>query len=412
MKMNFRLGKDNILNIMRIAEDISHIRDLDSLLDRVLSEARSFTDADAGSIYLIQDNELTFDYVQNDSLSKQDSTSNRYLYSNHKVRISHSSIAGHVALTKEPLIIDDVYKIKTGVPYNFNRSFDERSSYRTKAVMTIPLITSLERIIGVLQIINAKKANGKIRRFKEKDKLIVSYFASHAAIAIEKAMMTREIILRMIKMSQLRDPTETPPHVNRVGAYSIEIFHQWALNRGVPLDEIKSAKDTLRIAAMLHDVGKIGVSDVILKKNGSLNDEEARKMKMHTIFGARLFLGRTSDWDEMAAMVAINHHEKWDGSGYPGHVPDIQQNAIKFGPGKKGNEIPLFARIVALADVYDALMSQRYYKPGWSEDKALDFIERERGRHFDPEVTDTFFSIYDIIKAIQDKYNTEARSEI
>jgi HD-GYP domain-containing protein (c-di-GMP phosphodiesterase class II) len=412
MMMNFRLGKDNILNIMRIAEDISHIRDLDSLLDRVLGEARSFTEADAGSIYLVQGDELTFDYVQNDSLSKRDLNCNRYLYNNDRMPISHCSIAGYVAITKAPLIIDDVYKLKSGVPYGFNRSFDEKSSYRTKAVMTIPLITSQERVIGVMQIINPKNGNGRIRRFKEKDKLIVSYFANHAAIAIEKALMTREIILRMIQMSQMRDPTETPPHVNRVGAYSIEIYHQWALNRGVPLDEIKGTKDRLRIAAMLHDVGKIGVSDVILKKNGSLDKDESQKMKMHTVFGGRLFLGNTSDWDEMAATVAINHHEKWDGSGYPGHIEDIHQNQIRFGPGKRGNEIPLFARIVALADVYDALMSQRYYKAGWTEQQALDFIQRERGRHFDPQLTDTFFSIYDIIKAIQHKYNSRARSGI
>jgi response regulator RpfG family c-di-GMP phosphodiesterase len=128
-------------------------------------------------------------------------------------------------------------------------------------------------------------------------------------------------------------------------------------------------------------------------------------MKEHVIMGARLFKDSTSDWDDMAAEIALNHHEKWDGTGYPGKINDIFADGWNPGPGKKGNEIPLAARIVALADVYDALTSERIYKDSWPEEKVLQHIRKQRGKHFDPELVDTFFSIYDVIRAIKNKYS-------
>jgi response regulator RpfG family c-di-GMP phosphodiesterase len=217
--------------------------------------------------------------------------------------------------------------------------------------------------------------------------------------------MTREMVLRMIKMAEMRDPNETGNHVNRVGAYSIEIYHAWARERGISEDEIKKYKDPLRIAAMLHDIGKIGVSDLILKKGDGLSDQEFAAMKMHTVFGSRLFKDTTSDWEDLASQVALNHHEKWDGSGYPGHIENIHDPNPRPGPGKRGEEIPLAARIVTLADVYDALASQRSYKNPWKEKDILAYLKEKKGRHFDPSLVDTFLSIYDVILAVRDKYN-------
>jgi response regulator RpfG family c-di-GMP phosphodiesterase len=112
----------------------------------------------------------------------------------------------------------------------------------------------------------------------------------------------------------------------------------------------------------------------------------------------------------MAAEIALNHHEKWDGSGYPGYIPeDVFNNNLSInditGPGKKEEEIPLPARIVALADVYDALISRRYYKNSWPEEKVLDYIEAEKNKHFDPDIVDAFIDIYDVIKAIREKFS-------
>ena len=129
-------------------------------------------------------------------------------------------------------------------------------------------------------------------------------------------------------------------------------------------------------------------------------------MKLHTVYGARLFRGSDSDWDDMATEIALNHHEKWDGKGYPGHIENIYSQDISIGEGKKREEIPLTARIVGLADVYDALMSQRVYKDSWGEKEVLNYIESEKGKHFDPELVEAFMDIYDVIQAIREKYSS------
>ena len=385
-----RLRKEKIINLLKITEDINHIHDIDSLLDRVLSEARFFTCSDAGSIYLVKGKKLSFEYVQNETLISRDASSNRFLYQKKEIPIDTRSLAGYVAVTKQPLSIGDAYCLEPDVPYHFNRSFDLQSDYRTCSILTVPLVTSRDRVIGVMQIINAKESNGNIIPFSAEHKLLVTYFAFHAAVAIEKARMTREMILRMINMAGLRDPKETGAHVNRVGAYAIEIYQRWAMNHSLPMGQIEKTKDLLRIAAMLHDIGKIGVSDAILKKREELTPLEFEQVKKHAEYGFRLFQDTTSEWEDMAAEVALFHHEHWDGNGYPRKI--------------KGEKIPVTARIVALADVYDALVSQRSYKKSWEEPDIINLVREEKGRHFDPAVVDAFLAIYDVIKAIQQKY--------
>ena len=158
---------------------------------------------------------------------------------------------------------------------------------------------------------------------------------------------------------------------------------------------------------MLHDLGKVAISDLILRKPDKLNSEEFRIMQYHTIYGARLFRHQGSDLDVLSAEIALNHHEKWDGTGYPGKIDDIYQDQPRLGPGKRGEEIPLAGRIVALADVYDALISRRIYKGAWSETETLSYIKDQSGKLFDPEVVDAFLSIYDVITAIRNKYQEE-----
>ena len=398
------LKKNKVVAILTITEALNQITDIDSLLDRVLLEARRFSRADAGSIYLLENQKLRINFVQNDTLMKKE-IGKKFLYQNHTLAINDQSMAGNVALTKKSLIIANAYRLNKNDSYKFNRSFDDLASYRTRSVLTVPLITSFGKLIGIMQIINAMDDKNTIIPFSHEDELVVAYFANHAAGCIEKAKMTREIILRMIKIAELRDPEETGGHVNRVGAYAIEIYSAWALNNRVPENEIKKIRDILRIAAMLHDVGKVAISDLVLKKNGHLSNDEFTQMKEHVIMGARLFKDSTSDWDDMAAEIALNHHEKWDGTGYPGKIADIFAKGWNPGPGKKGLEIPLVARIVALADVYDALTSERIYKDCWAEEKVLQYIQMQKGKHFDPELVDILFSIYDVIRAIKDKYS-------
>ncbi len=397
------LQKNKAATILMITEDLYQIKDIDSLLDRVLLEARRFSRADAGSIYLLENQKLRINFVQNDTLMQKE-RGKRFLYQNHEIAINEKSMAGYVAMTCKPLVIADAYGLDETVPYGFNRSFDETASYRTRSVLTVPLMASRNRLIGVMQIINSLDEKGEVVPFRGEDELVVAYFANHAAGSIEKAKMTREIILRMIGIAELRDPEETGAHVNRVGAYSIELYSKWAAIHDLPEAEINKVRDILRIAAMLHDVGKVAISDTLLKKRGPLDGEEYIQMQRHVILGARLFRNSTSDWDDMAAEIALNHHEHWDGNGYPGRVDDVAADDWRPGPGKKGEEIPLLARIVALSDVYDALTSHRAYKECWPEAKAARYIREQKGKQFDPELVDMFFSIFDVIRAIRKKY--------
>jgi len=390
-------------------EKLYHIKDIHAMLDAVLLQAREFVHADAGSIYLIENGVLNFSYIHNDTLFSP-SGSNKHLYTSHTLAVDGHSLAGYVALTGIPLIIDDVYQIPGDMPFRFNDAFDRLSGYRTKSVLAVPLITSDNKTVGVMQIINPKGRDRSEGNFSPQDQLVLSYFADNAAVAIERAMMTREIILRMIKMCELRDPMETAIHANRVGAYAAEVYHCWSLGQGIDDEEIKRTKDLLRIAAMLHDLGKVAIPDLILKKPRRLDPEEYEIMKYHTIFGARLFQNRESDLDGLSAEIALNHHEKWDGSGYPGKIDDIYRDQVPLGQGKRGEEIPLAGRIVALADVYDALVSQRVYKERWTETETLDYIKDQSGKHFDPEVVDAFLAIYDVIAAIRQKYHEQDSS--
>ncbi len=400
------LRKHRIEELLAITEKLNHIKDIDALLDLILYEARSFTAAEAGSIFLREGNFLKFSYVQNDALAKIDETNNKYIYSIFEIEINEHSLAGYVAKTGEPLLIPDVYQLKE-TAYQFNKHFDEIAHYRTKSVLTVPLITSQGTVIGVMQIINKKSKDGRLISFTKEDMRLVNFFANNASVAIERARMTREIILRMIKMTELRDPKETGNHVNRVGSYAIEIYDRWAKQKHIPEKDIRTYKDTLRIAAMLHDVGKVAVSDIILKKPGKLTPEEFGVIQAHPVYGARLFSDSVSDWDTLSAEVSLNHHEKWDGTGYPGHIKNIYTDPVQIGPGKKGEEIPISGRIVALADVYDALISRRVYKEPWDEEKVLAHIRSESGKHFDPDVVEAFFAIYDVIRAIRIKYSDE-----
>jgi HD-GYP domain-containing protein (c-di-GMP phosphodiesterase class II) len=206
----------------------------------------------------------------------------------------------------------------------------------------------------------------------------VFYLRSHRAHAIaerlsrENARLLREdsqiqVIQRLALAAEYRDD-ETGQHTRRVGELSARVGQ--AL--GMPEDQLL----LLRQAAPLHDVGKIAIPDSILLKPGSLTVDEFEQMKGHTTRGAAMLAGPGFALLEMAEEIALTHHERWDGNGYPG--------------GLSGTKIPLVGRIVAIADVFDALTHERPYKHAWSVDDALIEIGDQRGRQFDPDVVDAF----------------------
>lgn len=406
--------KQKLRQIIDLGHEVASVNDLDVLLERILTIARQFTGADAGSIYIKEDGRLRFSCTQNETLQKKLPPGQKLIYSTFSVPVDNESIAGYVAGTGTMVNIPDVYKLGDRAPYSFKKEYDELTGYRTKSVLVFPLISNRGKTIGILQLINARNGSGAVVPFLKDDEPLIMHFADSTALAIERAQITRAVILRMIKMAELRDPKETGAHVNRVGSYAVEIYEKWASMRGVPQGEIEKNKDVLRMAAMLHDVGKIAISDAILKKPARLEPEEFETMKQHTYLGARLFTDIYSEFDEAASIVSLNHHERWDGKGYPGHVnPASGHPVVGYeagegrAQGKKGEEIPPFGRVVAIADVYDALSSRRVYKESWDEDRVLETLRSERGKQFDPEMIDAFFASLDIIRTIPQRYPDE-----
>ena len=403
--------EEKLRRIIDLGYEISQIKDIDLLLEKVLREARGFTNCDAGSIYIREGDQLIFRYAQNETMQRQLPPGRELPYSTLSVPISNTSIAGYVAASGSILNISDVYEVGSYYPFSFNRSYDDLTGYRTCSMLTIPLQNFRGNVIGILQLINAMGSQSNTVPFAHDDEEIILYFANNAANAIERAKMTREIILRMNKMAEMRDPKETGPHVNRVAAYSVALYEAWAIKNEVPQPEIDRNRDVLRMSAMLHDVGKVAISDNILKKPGRFTPEEFQIMKLHTLFGANLFSDIYSDFDESAAIVAFSHHERWDGNGYPGHIDLLTQKALPgferedgTAMGKSREEIPFFGRIVALADVYDALSCKRSYKDAWNESEVLDNIRGEAGKQFDPELVDVFLENIDTFRQIEKLY--------
>jgi HD-GYP domain-containing protein (c-di-GMP phosphodiesterase class II) len=397
--------------IARISLDINEVKDLDILLERILTKVRSFFNADAGSIYLKQGDKLKFSYTQNDTLQQRLGPNKKLIYSTFSIPVDNRSISGFVAENCQVVNIPDVYRMTGSEPYAFDSHFDKISEYQTVSMLAVPMTNQRGDVEGVMQMINAQDDAGNIIPFSRSDEALIKHFATTAALAIERAKMTRNIILRMIGMAELRDPEETGAHVNRVGSYAVEIYEAWAKERGLDPAEIIRQRDLLRMSAMLHDVGKIAISDLILKKPGRLSEEEFEIMKSHTFLGARLFNDIRSEFDFMSCEVALNHHEKWDGTGYPGHVDPENGRPLKGFEGPRGgarpkarDEIPLCGRIVAIADVYDALCSRRCYKEAWDEARILEEMHRSSGTHFDPDLMEAFFSSLDVLKAITHRY--------
>lgn len=391
--------------VLQTIQSLNRIRDLDTLLEQALLKARQLVRADAGTIYLKAKNRLFFSYVQNDTLFAGRTPDSRYVYSASSLPIDRSSLAGYVAATGEPLIIDDVYDIQSTVSYSFNPEYDTKSNYRTRSMLIVPLLTRDDALVGVLQLINAIDDSGQTVPFSYGDTLIATQFAQHAADAIERARLSRDMVLRMVELSGLRDPYETGQHAKRVGAYSVELYDKWATAEGIGRREIRVNRELMRTAAMLHDVGKVAISDAILRKGHNLTAEERKRMELHTIYGARLFKRDDSPWDLMAREVALNHHERWDGTGYPGHTDDIFGRKVRVGRPKKAAEIPITARIVTIADVYDALMSERAYKEPWAEERVIAYLQSEAGKRFDPRLVELFLEMLDVIHSIARKYS-------
>lgn len=190
----------------------------------------------------------------------------------------------------------------------------------------------------------------------------------------------REVIFTMGAIAETRSK-ETGNHVRRVAEYSKLL----AIHYGIPEEEAEMLKQ----ASPMHDIGKVAIPDVILNKPGLYNDEERKVMSRHALLGYEMLMKSSRPLFKMAAIVAYEHHEKWDGTGYPNKT--------------KGEDIHIYGRITALADVFDALGSQRVYKDAWTDERIFKLMKDEKGKQFDPKLVDIFFEHLDSFLEIRSK---------
>ncbi|HFU77309.1 MAG TPA: HD domain-containing protein [Epsilonproteobacteria bacterium] len=294
-----------------------------------------------------------------------------------------SGIVGDAVQNKKRLIINNVHE-----DARFNNIIEEQTGYVTKTMLVIPMFNREGVIIGAFQVINKLGENGI---FTEEDLRHIMLASTYAAETIENSLLLeevdetqKEVVFTMGAIGESRSK-ETGNHVKRVAQYSQTL----ALAYG--LDEAQA--QLLKDASPMHDIGKVAIPDAVLNKPGRFNEEERKIMDTHAQLGYEMLQHSERKLLKAASIVAYQHHEKWDGTGYPN--------------GLAGEDIHIFGRITAVADVFDALGSDRCYKKAWEDERIFALFKEERGKHFDPKLVDLLFENLDTILAIRDHYKDE-----
>lgn len=219
---------------------------------------------------------------------------------------------------------------------------------------------------------------------------------------LKLAKMQDAIIMAMASLAETRD-NETGNHIRRTQNYVAALARQLKTMPRFSAELTDENIELLYKSAPLHDIGKVGIPDNILLKPGKLTSEEFEIMKLHTNYGRETilsverYLGESNEFLRFAREITYSHQEKWDGSGYPENL--------------SGDAIPISARLMAVADVYDALISRRVYKPAFSHEEAIDIMRKGRGSHFDPDILDVFLKITEEFKEIAMRYQESEGGE-
>jgi HD-GYP domain-containing protein (c-di-GMP phosphodiesterase class II) len=386
------------------------------LLRRVLLKSRRLTDAEAGSVFIARGNRanrrLEAADTQNDRIELE--------LTNFVVPINKESIAGYTAATAETVFVADLYNIPERLPFKFDPSFDREHGYKSRSMLSFPLLNHDRNVIGVVQLINRLDpvGNGPVP-FERKQADLIVPFNHIVGGAIERADMLDRISAQNVRLrdrnrllreqrariAALQDETEeafqlsinllsraaelhdenTARHVLRVNEYSYFLAEELGMPRAFC--------DEIRYSGQLHDVGKMSVNVAILRKRGPLDDDERAEMMRHPEYGFQIL--SASDRLKMAAEIALNHHEQWNGGGYP--------------VGRAGEEIPVSARIVAVADIYDAIRSPRPYKPGFTHEQTVKVLLEgddrfSPGDHLDPKLLEIFAAKHQGMAVIWDRF--------
>ena len=371
----------------------------EALLGRILSHSRRITGAEGGSIFMVREERgkrwLEATHFQNDRIPVPGGGL--------RLPLDPGSIAGYAATTGEMLRIADAYRIPPRMPYRFNPAADIANGYVTRSILSFPMKNGDGRVVGVVQLINRYDAagNGPLP-FPGSDAKLLAPLNHFVGAAVERSDMLErisaqnselerrgrriqrlqretekafQVSVRLLARAAEVHDEETGNHILRVNEYSYFL----ARKLGQPAEWC----DELRYSAALHDVGKMSVDAAVLKKRGPLDPAEREEMNRHAEYGWRIL--KDNKRLEMAAEIALNHHEKWDGTGYPNKLA--------------GEAIPLSARIVQMADIYDALRAARPYKPAFPHERAHAILTLGDSRivperDFDPRLRAAFAELH------------------
>ncbi|MEK9946038.1 MAG: HD domain-containing phosphohydrolase [Alphaproteobacteria bacterium] len=388
-----------------VLELLAHVekdapRNVSQLLDRFLGKCREMTGSDAGTAYIVRrrGRERVLAPV-----ARQNAISTSRAAPDDAIPLNAATIAGYVAGSGEVVSLDDVKRVPHARPYRFNRAL-EAPGFAVGALVCFPIMTFQGRVVAIIELMMQRDnekgnpfADDTINGLMEVAAVISGYVERTDNLEqIEKKNVklrqrNKALARQRERIGQLQEETEeafklsisllaraaaihdegTGNHIVRVNEYAFFL----AQRLGMP----KEFCEEIRYSAQLHDVGKLSVDQGILNKGGELTAAERQQMDQHPVFGFQIL--SHSHRLKLAAEIALFHHEKWDGSGYP--------------HGVRGEEIPISARIVALADTYDALRAERSYKPAYTHDQTVDVIingdERLDPRgHFDPGLIEIF----------------------
>ena len=363
-KQDTEQGTTLLLALSKIARTVNAEANLDKLLMTIAEQTKLVLNADRCTVFL-------YDKDKNELWSKV-----ALGMESEEIRFSaDKGFAGHVVKTGETIIIQDAYKDS-----RFNKEIDKHTGYRTYNLICMPIRNIKFEIIGVFQVLNKKEGN-----FTEADEDVLLAIGTNAGIAIENNLLFN-IQQQMIEEQQklfagfidtlaasidARDKI-TLGHSKRVRLYSELICSQLELNQDLT--------QIIARAAMLHDIGKIGIRDAVLQKKGSLTKEEYEHIKEHVKITYDILrqTNMSASFMEIAE-IAASHHEKYDGTGY-------------F-RGLKGEEIPFGGRVLAVSDVFDAITSVRHYRDRMPMNNVLDIMLEGKNKHFDGKIVDAFLSI-------------------
>ncbi len=343
-------------SLLDVTQTLSSVIDLDTLLFKIMDVVKLNLQADRCTVFLL-------DKERNELWSKV------AMGVKSEIRFpANKGIAGFVASSGEVLNIPDAY-----ADYRFNPEIDKKTGYKTENMLTMPMRDKQNEVIGVFQVLNRKGGP-----FTASDEELLGAISSIAASAIENAILYQEIRKSFVSFIETLSTTLdardyiTSGHSRRVTLYAVQIARLMRLNPG----EI----NRIRYAALLHDIGKIGVPEIVLFKNKKLSDEEYEIIKRHASL-SKSILSKIHFQKGLRDVPAIAsaHHEKIDGTGYP--------------DGLKGDEIPLGGKILAVCDVFDALTSRRQYRDRMEIEKVVGILEKESGTAFEPFVVYQFKQI-------------------